>query len=145
MTKKRLHEPTPGEPALAAVDDQGHQGDLSVLEEQNIAFDPTQQHLDLTKSEKRRTTALMMAIQAYDKIIIKDAEMFIAINREAAHNPAYTIKPATMHAIVEAAVQFDMFISGEFRPDPALAAAQAFAKQVEKEQVDEPNPPAAKL
>ena len=84
-----------------------------VLEESNIAFDPSTQYLDLTKEEKRRTTALLMAIQAYDNLIIKDAEMYIAISRESGRDAdGPRIKPATIQAIVEAAIEFDDFISG---------------------------------
>ncbi len=85
-----------------------------VLEESGTAYDPSTQYIDLTKEEKRRTTALMMAIQAYDNIIIKDAEMYTAICREQGRsNEGAMIQPATMHAIVAAAVQFDAFISGK--------------------------------
>jgi hypothetical protein len=83
-------------------------------EEFGTAFDPTTQHLDLSKDEKRRTTALLMAIQAYDHLIIKDAEMYIAINREYGRDDdGPMIKPATIEAMVMAAMQFDAFISGD--------------------------------
>jgi hypothetical protein len=89
----------------------------AVLEEAGVGFDPTTQHMDLSKEEKRRTTALLMAIQAYNNLIIKDAEMYIAISRES-HGKADDdggpiIRPATMNAIVIAAIQFDDFISGK--------------------------------
>ena len=48
-----------------------HEG-IPGLEEAGVAFDPTTQHLDLSKDEKRRTTALMLAIQGYKELIIKD-------------------------------------------------------------------------
>ncbi len=84
-----------------------------VLEESGTAFDPGTQYLDLTKEEKRRTTALMMAIQAYSNLIIKDAEMYEAICREQKReNEGPKIKPATVDAMVLAAIQFDHFISG---------------------------------
>lgn len=86
----------------------------AVLEEAGVAFDPTTQHVDLSKEEKRRTTALLMAIQAYGNLIIKDAEMYIAISREQSREPdGLRIKPATMEAMVMAAIQFDDFISGK--------------------------------
>jgi hypothetical protein len=99
-------------PHIAAVDEQGNEVDRSILDKDNVAFVPEEAPLDLTKDEKRRTTALMLAIQAYDKIIIKDAEMFIAVSRDPTHGP--TIRPATMNAMVEAAIQFDFFISGGY-------------------------------
>ena len=102
---------------------------LAVVEEAGVAFDPTTQSLDLTKDEKRRTTALMMAIQAYEKLIIKDAEMYIAVSRDVERSPnSPKITPATINAMVEAAIQFDLFISGAYSrllPDePAKSAAK---------------------
>lgn len=88
---------------------------LDVLEESGTAFNPTTQHLDLTKAEKRRMTALMMAIQAYDNLIIKDAEMYAAVSRESGRNDeAPKIRPATINAMVDAAIHFDLFIAGAY-------------------------------
>lgn len=91
---------------------------LRCLEEKDIAFDPTTQALSLSKEEKRRTTALMMAIQAYDNIIIKDAEMYVAVSRDQDRGGP-PIRPATMDAIVVAAIKFDAFIAGKLglKPD----------------------------
>lgn len=102
---------------IVAVDLTGTAGDMSALEETDTAFDPTKVHLDLTKEEKRRTTALLMAIQAYQNLIIKDADMYIAICREQGHgdNKGPSIKPATMEAMVMAAIDFDDFISGKLQ------------------------------
>lgn len=86
----------------------------AILEETDTAFDPTVQHLDLTKAEKRRTTALLMAIQAYDKLIIKDAEYLKEMHNESRREGGPVIKPATMNAMIEAALQFDAFIAGKF-------------------------------
>jgi hypothetical protein len=87
----------------------------AVLEEAGVAFDPTTQHMDLTTEEKRRTTALLMAIQAYNNLIIKDADYYIAVMREQGRSSegGPTIRPATMNAMVIAAMQFDDFISGK--------------------------------
>lgn len=92
----------------------------AVLEEAGVAFDPTTQHVDLTTEEKRRTTALLMAIQAYNNLIIKDADYYIAVMREQGRNgeDGPTIRPATMNAMVEAAMQFDDFISGKLVAKP---------------------------
>lgn len=90
----------------------GEPVDVGVLEEAGVAFDPTRMHLDLTKAEKRRTTALMLAIQAYDHLIIKDAEYLREAHSQARSNGA-VIRPATMDAMVLAALQFDAFISGQ--------------------------------
>jgi hypothetical protein len=89
----------------------GEEVDTAGLEEAGIAFDPTTMHLQLTKEEKRRTTALMLAIQAYDKLIIKDAEYLREAHSQARSNGS-VIRPATMDAMVVAALQFDAFISG---------------------------------
>ena len=100
------------DPKFIAVDKAGIERDMSVLEEQGVAYDPTKTTVDLTKDEKRRTTALMLAIQAYDHLIIKDAEMYDAISRDARKEGGPVIRPATIIAMVEAAIQFDAFISG---------------------------------
>ncbi len=103
-----------GEVVIRGIDSEGKERDMSVLEENDVAFDPGRMTMDLNKAEKRRTTALMMAIQAYNNIIIKDAEMYIAIERTARTGEGPKIRPATMSAMVHAAIQFDAFISGRF-------------------------------
>lgn len=120
---------------ISGIDAEGTEADTSVLEEQGVAFDPKQMHLDLTKNEKRRTTALLLAIQAYDKLIIKDAEMFEAVSREAQRSSGPVIKPATMNAMVEAAIQFDAFISGRLE--------QMMEPAAEETDEEEPEPEAA--
>lgn len=102
-----------------------------VLEEAGLGFNPSTQHVDLSKEEKRRTTALLMAIQAYDNLIIKDAEMYIAISRDQGRNDGGDgpiIRPATMNAMVEAAVQFDDFISGKLCQQAEAGAAEQDAE-----------------
>ena len=102
------------DPRFAGIDEEGKEASMAVLDENDIAYDPGKMTMDLNKAEKRRTTALMLAIQAYDKLIIKDAEMYVAISREARGNDGPTIKPATMDAMVRAAIQFDAFIEGQY-------------------------------
>lgn len=84
----------------------------AVLEEAGVAFDPGSQHMDLSKEEKRRTTSMLLAIQAYQGLIIKDAEMLREVSNQARTNEGLKIQPATIDAIVEAALKFDSFISG---------------------------------
>lgn len=114
-------------PAMVAVDESGKPIDIAVLEQAGVAFDPTQMHLDLTKDEKRRTTSLLLAIQAYEKLIIKDAEMLEAVSREHERHNGPRIAPATIEAMVQAAIQFDLFISGQLvavpkqNPEPESA------------------------
>jgi hypothetical protein len=101
------------DPKFVGVTKEGKVVDsLPVLDE--VAYDPTQMTVDLTKSEKRRTTALMLAIQAYEKLIIKDAEMYEAISRDRERKNGPVIQPATINAMVEAAMDFDDFIAGRF-------------------------------
>jgi len=103
-------------PKLMDKEDSPH----AVLEETGTAYDPTTQYVDLSKEEKRRTTALLMAIQAYNNLIIKDADYYIAVMREQGRNSedGPIIRPATMDAMVVAAMQFDDFISGKLEtPD----------------------------
>jgi hypothetical protein len=104
---------TIGVPRVVGVDSEGNRH-TSLPELNEVAFDPTKAPLDLTKDEKRRTTSLLLAIQAYDKLIIKDAEMYIAISRDTGRDPEMKIRPATINAIVEAAMNFDLFIRGAF-------------------------------
>jgi hypothetical protein len=91
----------------------------AILEESGTAFDPSTQHLDLSKEEKRRTTALMMAINAYQHLIIKDADYLREAHTQARANNGPAIRPATMDAMVEAAIKFDMFIAGQITLGPA--------------------------
>lgn len=88
----------------------------SVLEEHDVAFDPSTQHLDLTKEQKRRTTALMLAIQAYRELIIKDADYLREAYAQHRAGDGPQIKPATIDAMVTAAIKFDAFIAGDRQP-----------------------------
>jgi hypothetical protein len=116
--------------SIVATDQSGSEIDTSVLDQTGTAFDPTTVHLDLTKEEKRRTTALLLAIQAYQNMIIKDADMYAAICREQGRDSEPKIKPATMDALVMAAINFDDFISGRLQarindPDEHKSGAPA--------------------
>jgi hypothetical protein len=111
MRKNRVEVEEIGELAIEARNDAGEEVDAAALEEGGVAFDPTRMHLDLTKDEKRRTTALLLAIQAYQNLIIKDAEYLREAHAQARTN-GIVIQPATMDAMVTAAIQFDAFISG---------------------------------
>ena len=98
--------------AIQGVDESGNPVDLSALEETGAAFDPTTQHLDLTKEEKRRTTSLMMAIQAYKELIIREADYLREVANLARDNRGPEIQPATIDAMLVAAIKFDRFIVG---------------------------------
>ncbi len=96
-------------------------GEHAVLEEAGVAFDPAGQHMDLGKDEKRRTTALLMAIQAYQHLIIKDAEIYREIRNDSSRPDGPKIQPATMDAMVAAAIMFDAFIAGRFSVEPVAS------------------------
>ena len=98
----------------------GEEVDTAVMQDAGVAFDLAQMHLDLTKDEKRRTTALVLAIQAYDHLIIKDAEYLREASSQARSNGS-VIRPATMDAMVIAALQFDAFISGRMPPRSGIS------------------------
>lgn len=85
---------------------------LSVLEQVGMAFDPGTQDLGLTKEEKRRATALLMAITAYDGLIVKNAEAYIAISKDRGIKDGPKIDQSTIDAIVAAATRFEVFIKG---------------------------------
>ena len=100
--------------------------DLSIVEEAGVAFDPTAQHLDLTRGGKRRTTAPLLAIQAYRELIIKDAACLRGMHDEQRRpNDPPRLKPATIDAMIEAAARFDAFIAGQ--PPERVEGAQASA------------------
>lgn len=92
--------------------------DLSVLEDAGIAFDPTTQAVDLSKEEKRRTTALFMAINAYHELIIREADYLREAANLAQRGDGPKLQPATIEAIVAAAIKFDDFISGQGESRP---------------------------
>src|SRR5215510_2998038 len=95
----------------AKNEETGEPIDRSVLEEADVAFVPEKQHVDLSKEEKRRTTALMMAIQAYKNLIIPDAAYLDKAADLARRNEGPKISPATIDAMVEAAIKFDYMIA----------------------------------
>ena len=125
-------------PQIEAVNAQGEVVDSRAAEGMGTMFDPNSQHLDLSKDEKRRTTALLMAIQAYDHLIIKDAEMYKAISDDARRENGPKIQPATIEAMVYAAVKFDKFIAGEDAPAESLLGAKL--EEAERAQSKSPAP-----
>lgn len=92
----------------------GEKADLSSLEDAGVGFDPATQHLDLSKDEKLRTTALMLAIQGYKELIIKDAEYLRAVSDLARRDEGPKLQGATMDAMVHAAIKFEAFLLGRY-------------------------------
>jgi hypothetical protein len=86
-------------------------GEMKAVEEAGVAFDPTDQHLDLSKEEKRRTTALVLAINAYRELIIKEGRSGGSLPSRA--RAAASLRYSALDGIVEAAWKFDLFIKGE--------------------------------
>lgn len=103
---------------VQAIDDRGNPVDTAVFEEAGVAFDPGTMHVDLTKAEKRRTTALMLAIQAYKNLLIPDAAYLNAVADLARRDEGPKIQPATINGVVLAAIQFDAFIAGQYDAVP---------------------------
>lgn len=95
-----------------------------IVEEAGVAFDPTTQYLDLTKDEKRRTTAMMMATQAYKELIIREADYLVAAADLARRNEGPKLQPATIDAIVDAAIKFDDFIAGRKQSLPPAGSGR---------------------
>lgn len=123
------------EPGVKVVDKAtGEAADLSVLEDAGVAFDPTAQHLDLTKDEKRRTTALMMAIQAYKELIIRDAMYLEKAADLARRQEGPVIRAATMDAMVHGAIMFDRFIAGHYSGETTEPARGGAADEVAGEE-----------
>lgn len=99
------------EPLMQAVNADGEPVSLASMEEAGVGFDPTTMHLDLSKDEKRRTTALLMAISAYKELIIRDAEYLKVASDLARDNRGPQIKPARIDEMVDTAIKFDCFIA----------------------------------
>lgn len=84
-----------------------------------IAFNPMDAPLDLTKNEKLRTTALMLAIQYVTETICKDAEMYRALKQDGQH-----LATANVPHVVTCAINFEAFLLGR-----VTVAKQAAAEQ----------------
>lgn len=109
-----------------------------ILEDSGVAFDPAGQYLDLTKDEKRRTTALMMAVSAYKELIIKDAEYLQTAADLARRSEGPKIQPATIDAMVIAAIKFDLFISGEGGSLPTVEIEREISLEAEPDEAESP-------
>lgn len=106
-----------GKLVTTAADEDGNEIDTTVVEKADIAYDPSTQHLDLNPDEKRRTTALMLAIQAYKNLLIPDAAYLREATENARRGDGPKIRPATIDAMVVAAMKFDKFISVGIAPN----------------------------
>jgi hypothetical protein len=102
-------KPSVGEIAVDAVKE------TAALQGSGMGYDPAIQSLDLTKNEKRRVTALLLAIQAHDKMIVKDADLYRELSSDRQRRNESPLTPASIEAIIDAAVLFDAFIEGQFQ------------------------------
>lgn len=68
-------------------------------------FDPMNQTMEMSKDEKRRMGALVLAIKYHVDTIVQDAGMYKALVKSGAH-----LKPTHVMQVVEIAVAFDAFI-----------------------------------
>jgi len=100
---------------MTTTEQEKAQSPHAILEDAGVAFDPSTQYLDLTKEEKRRTTALLLAIQAYQHLIIPTADYLKEVADLARRGDGPKIQPATIDAMVEAAVKFDLFVAGNHK------------------------------
>ncbi len=117
--KRQLPEPNP---QFACVAEDGKEVDTSVIESAGLGFDPANQTIELTKAEKLRTTALMLAINAYANLIIKDAEYLKEMHNESRREGGPVIKPATMNAMIQGAIDFEAFLLGRYSKQAQIAA-----------------------
>ncbi len=88
-----------------------------------MAYDPGEQCLDLTKGEKVRTTALLMAINYVRETICQDAEMYRAIRQDGKD-----LIPASVPHIINCSINFENFLLGRYSgpvQDPANKAEDA--------------------
>lgn len=92
-----------------------------------MAGDPEQRSArgSLSHDENLRATALSLACRYYVETIVKDGELYREMVRDN-----QVLKPATYLGVIEVAINFEAFISGEIKRT-AEALVQADADQVE--------------
>jgi hypothetical protein len=83
--------------------------DQSLIEAKPVPpYDPTTElNLDLTHDEKLRTTALMLAIQYYERTIVSDGALYSAMKSHGVE-----LRPAHPNNVVDIASQFVAFLLG---------------------------------
>lgn len=96
-----------------------------------VMYDPGEQHLDLTKGEKVRTTALLMAINYVGETICKDAQMFQALKMDGR-----ALVPATTPHVLQSAIQFEMFLLGRYSQGEPAGSEQAMGEPAPIDAVD---------
>ena len=95
-------------------------------------FDPQEMNLSLTKEEKLRATALLLATRYYIETICKDGNLY-----QAMVNRGVTLTPATSVSLVRIAGEFENYLLGkkcsiasveiggeEYKPSPDSAAIE---------------------
>ena len=86
-------------------------------EPEDRGFEPVMDvAFDLTKGEKLRTTALMLAIRFYTDTIVKDAQMYQTMMAGGKN-----MRPASSEGVIEVAANFELYIQNgvvEFSENP---------------------------
>jgi hypothetical protein len=77
-------------------------------------FDPGEMELGLSKIEKLRATALLMAIKYYSDTIIKDGVLYNAMK---SHNEQ--LSPASYEHVIDIAVEFSIYLATGLTPGQA--------------------------
>jgi len=93
----------------------------SMADDFDQILDVRDMKLDLTKDEKLRTAALMMAIRYHTETIIKDAaylQLMMQREKEAkfSNDPDIEmihLRPSTVTAVVHIAREFELFLTGQ--------------------------------
>lgn len=114
--------------------------DLSAEDKQamrHIMFPPDDMPLDLTKAEKIRSTALIMAIQYVEKTICNDAQMYQELRRDGKE-----LVSATTPHVIRSAVQFEQFLLGRYSSGSTADASDA-GRPAPKLESPKPETPAA--
>ena len=104
----------------------------------HIMFPPEDMPLDLTKAEKIRSTALIMAIQYVEKTICNDAQMYQELRRDGRQ-----LVPATTPHVIRSAVQFEQFLLGRYSSGSMANPVQEErpTQQLESPEPEAPAPP----
>jgi hypothetical protein len=81
---------------------------------------------ELDHDETLRATALSLACKYYVETIVKDGELYREMVRDNK-----VLKPSTYLGVLEVAINFEAFISGQIKRD-AEAISQAEAQELEE-------------
>lgn len=129
-SKKKKNQPKPGH-LLGRTQEDADAVNM-------MMYDPGEQHLDLTKAEKLRTTALLMAINYVRETICHDAEMYRALRQDNKE-----LVPATVPWILQCSVDFEMFLLGHYSARNVAMVKRGMELEKQREAPAAPPAPAA--